>query len=516
MSNIKVLGDGTQVELLDGIVPELLKGLSGSQISKSLSQPVLSNNFFKDQQKSLTDATKNPVIGEIKSSMPEVKLTGAAKIANSGFGKAMGNSAITGAANSVLKSAGSLFHNNRTGLQKTDDSALKIRDSQYSVLKSIPVTAPFAAAAELLNNTLGAITGGLGSATKADKALSAIPLVGNVASIFAGKTDTFKGDIQNINTGDFAGVVSDANRAKEISGVKSVQAGKLNKQIRAAQSDFNLTTNIVDINKIRKNNNIASDYTSRNLNKYQGNQQLTIAKKGIKLGLDQARRLLQESKKSNNNLPSGVALNIPGNGINKAVADTINIVDKAKGGLTESEIKDILFELTASATGNDEYKFKELVDNNKEYFVDLFNKSGYENYVELIENNDYENIYKVVQQIFNVQSFKSGGKIEKENIIPTGALHRNLHHIDDIGIDITKKGIPVVTMDEGGEFKEQIAEVEAAEWTLSLDVTKKIEEYWNNYKESGDDNIAIECGKYLVDQIFNNTRDDDKVIKKTE
>lgn len=115
-----------------------------------------------------------------------------------------------------------------------------------------------------------------------------------------------------------------------------------------------------------------------------------------------------------------------------------------------------------------------------------------------------------------VKTFKSGGKIEKENIIPTGALHKNLHNIDDIGIDITKKGIPVVTMDEGGEFKEQIAEVEAAEWTLSLDVTKQIEEYWNNYKESGDDNIAIECGKYLVDQIFNNTRDDDKVIKKTE
>jgi hypothetical protein len=415
MSNIKVLGDGTQVELLDGIIPELLKGLSGSQISKNLSQPVLSNNFFKDQQKSLTDATKNPVIGKIKSSMPKAELTGAAKVANSGFGKAMGNSSITGAANNVLKSAGSLFHSNRTGLQKTDDSALKIRDAQYSVLKSIPVTAPFAAAAELLDNTLGAITGGLGSATKSDKALSAIPLVGNVASIFAGKTDTFKGDIKNINTGDFAGVVSDANRAKEISGVKSVQAGKLNKQIRAAQSDFNLTTNIVDINKIRKNNNVASDYTSRNLNKYQGNQQLTIAKNGIKFPeLENARNILNSIKSK------------------------------------------------------------------------------------------------------DIQSFKSGGKIEKENIIPTGALHKNLHHIDDIGIDITKKGIPVVTMDEGGEFKEQIAEVEAAEWTLSLDVTKQIEEYWNNYKESGDDNISIECGKYLVDQIFNNTRDDDKVIKKTE
>lgn len=521
----RLLGDGTQVDMLDGIIPELLKGLSGSQISNTISQIIPKIRPIDEQRNSLVDVAQNKIVNDIRATGTEASkklydsnnLSAADKANNTKFGQFMSkNDSIAGIANAAAKTIGSALHSNRTGLQKSDEGALKIRDAQYSVLKKIPVTAPFAKAAEILDNTLGAITGGLGSATKADKALTAIPLVGNTAAIFAGKTDQFKGDIQDINTGDFGGVVSDATRANELSGVKSVQKNKLNNQIRAAQNNFNMTANIIDFNKRRKDNNIGSDYLSRNLSKYQGNQQLTLAKKGTKLGLDQARRLLQESKKSNNNLPSGIALNIPGNGINKAVADTINIVDKAKGGLTEKEIKDILFELTASATGNDEYKFKELVDNNKEYFVDLFNKSGYENYVELIENNDYENIYKIVQQIFNIQSFKSGGKIEKENIIPTGALHKNLHNIDDIGIDITKKGIPVVTMDEGGEFKEQIAEVEAAEWTLSLDVTKQIEEYWNNYKESGDDNIAIECGKYLVDQIFNNTRDDDKVIKKTE
>lgn len=118
-----------------------------------------------------------------------------------------------------------------------------------------------------------------------------------------------------------------------------------------------------------------------------------------------------------------------------------------------------------------------------------------------------------------VKSFKSGGKIEKENIIPTGALHKNLHHIEEANPElegkITKKGIPVGTYEDGGEFS-QNAEIESGEIIYSLDVTKQIEEYWQNYKESGDDNIAIECGKYLVDQIFNNTRDDDKVIKKTE
>lgn len=412
----RLLGDGTQVDMLDGIIPELLKGLSGSQISNTINQIVPKIRPIEEQRNSLTDAAQNKVVGEIKSSSPKGPLSADSRINNSGFGKFIGkNDAIIGAANGLVKTVGDAFHSNRTGLQKPDEGALKIRDAQYSVLKKIPVTAPFAKAAELLDNTLGAITGGLGSATKADKALTAIPLVGNTAAIFAGKTDQFKGDIQDINTGDFGGVVSDATRANELSGVKSVQKNKLNNQIRAAQNDFNMTANIIDFNKRRKDNNIGSDYLSRNLSKYQWNQQLTLAKKGVKFpDLESARNILNSIKSK------------------------------------------------------------------------------------------------------DIQSFKSGGKIEKENIIPTGALHKNLHHIDDIGIDITKKGIPVVTMDEGGEFKEQIAEVEAAEWTLSLDVTKQIEEYWNNYKESGDDNIAIECGKYLVDQIFNNTRDDDKVIKKTE
>ena len=426
--NYKLLGDGSMAPIfrgvLDGISPELVSGISQKLISRQPDKviPKLSKEAAKlstGSDNALTDPDKNPIIGDIRESGKSASLenlSASAKVNNSGFGKFMGkNEGIIGVANGLVKTVGNSFHNNRTGLQKPDEGALKIRDAQYSVLKKIPVTAPFAKAAELLDNTLGAITGGLGSATKADKALAAIPLVGNTAAIFAGKTDQFKGDIQDINTGDFGGVVSDATSANELSGVKSVQKNKLNNQIRAAQNDFNMTANIIDFNKRRKDNNIGSDYLSRNLSKYQGNQQLTLAKKGVKFpDLESARNILNSIKSK------------------------------------------------------------------------------------------------------DIQSFKSGGKIEKENIIPTGALHKNLHHIDDIGIDITKKGIPVVTMDEGGEFKEQIAEVEAAEWTLSLDVTKQIEEYWNNYKESGDENIAIECGKYLVDQIFNNTRDDDKVIKKTE
>lgn len=403
---------------LNGIIPDLIHQQVNSQMFKEpiFKIPKIANTDAGQKtlsQMSLEGKKAGESVYKNNRSLRAVFNSATAKVNNSGFGSFMNkNTGVAGAISGGLKTARELIHKNRTGLQKTDEGALKIRDAQYSVLKKIPVTAPFAAAAEILDNTLGAITGGLGSATKADKVLTAIPLVGNTAAIFAGKTDTFKGDIQEIDTGDFGGVVSDSLRAQDLSGVKSVQAKKLNKQIRAAQADFNKADDLIDYNTFRKNHNIGQELMSSILGKYQGNQQIMLSKKGSKFPeLDAVRAILESSK---------------------------------------------------------------------------------------------------------VKSFKSGGKIEKENIIPTGALHKNLHHIDDIGIDITKKGIPVVTMDEGGEFKEQVAEVESAEWTLSLDVTKQIEEYWNNYKESGDDNIAIECGKYLVDQIFNNTRDDDKVIKKTE
>ena len=414
----KLLGYGTQVDMLDVIIPELLKGLSGSQISNTINQIIPKVRPIEEQRNSLTDAAQNQVIGDIRESGKSASLenlSASAKVNNSGFGKLIGkNNAALGGANGALKMAGDLFHSNRTGLQKPDEGALKIRDAQYSVLKKIPITAPFAKAAELLDNTLGAITGGLGSATKADKALTAIPLLGNTAAIFAGKTDSFKGDIQDINTGDFGGVVSDATRANELSGVKSVQKNKLNNQIRAAQNDFNMTANIIDYNKRRKDNNIGSDLLSKNLNKYQGNQQLTLAKKGTKFpDLENARILLNSIKSK------------------------------------------------------------------------------------------------------DIKSFKSGGKLEKENIIPTGALHKNLHHIEENAPElegkITKKGIPVGVYDENGEFQET-CEIESGEIIFSIESTKQIEEYHSD----GSDEAAIECGKFLVDQIFNNTRDDDKVIKKTE
>lgn len=239
---------------------------------------------------------------------------------------------------------------------------------------------------------------------------------------FGGRTRTLN-DLSSQFSSDFTGSQSlvsstiDKYSGKKYGLFDIGMAKKGNRRLNEADRIQDAVLKKQEFNQQRMNNNV--DYTSRNLNKYySGNQQLSLAKQGMKFpDLETARNILNSIKSK------------------------------------------------------------------------------------------------------DIQSFKSGGKIEKENIIPTGALHKNLHHIEENAPElegkITKKGIPVGTYSEGGEFLQQ-AEVESHEWTMSLDSTKKVEEYHENYKETGDDNIAIDCGKFLVDQIFNNTRDDDKVIKKTE
>lgn len=119
------------------------------------------------------------------------------------------------------------------------------------------------------------------------------------------------------------------------------------------------------------------------------------------------------------------------------------------------------------------------------------------------------------------QKFQLGGKM---NMIVTGALHARKHNLEELNPvlegEITKKGIPVITFDEGGEVDQQLAEVEQAEIIMTLDTTKTIEDYYKEYMNADTnkeaDKAALECGKFLVDQILKNTDDPDKLIKKTK
>ena len=115
------------------------------------------------------------------------------------------------------------------------------------------------------------------------------------------------------------------------------------------------------------------------------------------------------------------------------------------------------------------------------------------------------------------KKFKNGGKTEEsdipeieetsqKNLIPEGALHKNKHHMEHAE-GLTKKGIPVV--DNDGE---QQAEIEHSEIIFTLEVTKKLEEYYEIFysEESSTkekEQAALDAGKLLVYQILENTDD---------
>lgn len=107
--------------------------------------------------------------------------------------------------------------------------------------------------------------------------------------------------------------------------------------------------------------------------------------------------------------------------------------------------------------------------------------------------------------------FAEGGIV---NVIPDGALHAHKHHLEDISPEyeqVTSKGIPVVTEEEGGKLK-QHAEIERNEIIFRLEVTKKLEELMKD----GSDDAAIEAGKLLAHEIINNTVDNTGLMEVVE
>lgn len=116
-----------------------------------------------------------------------------------------------------------------------------------------------------------------------------------------------------------------------------------------------------------------------------------------------------------------------------------------------------------------------------------------------------------------IPEFKNGGKTEdsdipeieettQKNVIPEGALHKNKHHMEHAE-GLTKKGIPVI--DDDGD---QQAEIEHSEIIFTLEVTKKLEKYYEIFYSDESSNkekeqAALDAGKLLVYQILENTED---------
>lgn len=117
-----------------------------------------------------------------------------------------------------------------------------------------------------------------------------------------------------------------------------------------------------------------------------------------------------------------------------------------------------------------------------------------------------------MEGVFNINlerpyttSYKSGGSF---NVIPDGALHKNKHHMEGAE-GLTKKGIPVITEEDGK--KVQQAEIEVNEIIFRLEVTEQLEKL----AKEGTDEAALEAGKLITEEILHNTHDNTGLIKET-
>ena len=203
------------------------------------------------------------------------------------------------------------------------------------------------------------------------------------------------------------------------------------------------------------------------------------------------------------------------------------VTDKVDNALTKSGKKYGLFSSKGRNKANEEIAeakrqqgiMSNIADNTKDAFLaqssmsDINNKrysfqlsGGYQNSLRVGQKGlkfptkeQIERAKRVARGVTenSLPVFKEGGKM---NVIPEGALHARLHHMDVDGI--TKKGIPVITKEDGGEIV-QHAEIERDEIIFTKEVTEKLEELYRK----GTDEAAIEAGKILAREIMENTQD---------
>lgn len=360
-----------------------------------------------------------------------------------------------------------------------------------------------------------------------------------------GKTiDSEKSQFIDSMSGSYGASAQDINAAQKLAG-KRVLFGKdkMNSFIREQNRVNSLMTSIGMQSEMAKHNDAGELYQTQNANKYAGySPRLLMAKSGIKFQeLDAARKLLKGIK--NKSKEAGLVINAinsdintlsnPDPGANISSTSALLAADTHDGKISADELstltKNQIYDQSQDSEGI-AIKIVENIQDNKELLKKVLSKNGFDKVIPALDNaNNSESlslIKNALQHIIanhsyenggNIGKFQLGGKIDK-NFIPQGALHKNKHHLEEVNPDlegnITKKGIPVVSMEDGGIT--QHAEVEKNEIVFSLDTTKTIEEYYRQYQETGDENILVECGKFVANEIMKNTEDPGKLRKTIE
>lgn len=196
-------------------------------------------------------------------------------------------------------------------------------------------------------------------------------------------------------------------------------------------------------------------------------------------------------------------------GISKAFSWLTGSKNKAKALQSKTDLYNTQNMLKASAIINNQNKVKSASNitqdlaskNNQQLF-------GGQNYRTLSAKKGTKLSFNTIKKKAT-QKMQEGGKM---NLLPTGALHARKHNLSgELSEDITKKGIPVISYDEGGGII-QHAEVERDEIIFNIDLTKQLEKLKKDF-DDGDENAALIAGQLLTKEILQNTIDKSKLIQ---
>lgn len=178
-----------------------------------------------------------------------------------------------------------------------------VKGMAKSALNYIPGVGQIAGAADSLFGIISGAAGKtLSGTTTGDKVISAIPVVGNIASLFSSKLDDKNFDLSKVSSEYSTNKEQDADKL----GGQNVLFGanRLKNKINNAWNLYNKKVDITEEGQRRLNNNVSDLYNSQNLFKYSGSTgSLSLAgKKGMKFPeLEKARELISSwSTKSQN------------------------------------------------------------------------------------------------------------------------------------------------------------------------------------------------------------------------
>ena len=467
------------------------------------------------------------------------------------------NSANFQNASSALSTVGSMagqFSNTNGSL---DDSSAQAREGMRNTIGQMgPWGAIISAASGVVDSATDALgvswetvdknaadRAGVGGAAQANNLLASIP--GNsVFGVLMKETEKAnKSQFIDGMSNSFGGSVADINAAQQMGG-KRVAFGrdKMNSFIREQNRVNSIMTSIGIESEMAKQNDAGQLYQVQNANKYSGySPRLIMSKKGMKFqDLDSAREILKNIK----NKKTGVVMNAidadistlsnPDSGVNIAASSSLLASSLEDGKLQPKELSTHVKNQIYDSSQDPEGIAMKLVENisaNKEVLKESFRKNGLNDAIAALDSPETVESMKILSDAIKliianksyenggeIGKFQLGGKIDK-NFIPQGALHKNKHHLEDVNPElegsITKKGIPVISMNEGGEIQ-QHAEVEKNEIVFSLDTTKTVEDLYRQYQETEDESILIECGKFITNEIMKNTEDPGKLRKTIE